>query len=111
MEDSQNGCETDPDHRGECQAEQRAGVPIRTEIHDRGCPGLFLIVQPSGAKSWALRYRVAGKSRKLTLGGGELALASARTSLRWSRMSPSSGRCSEPIVDGAVQVLQVARRA
>jgi integrase len=58
---------------------QRAGVPIRTEIHDRGCPGLFLIVQPSGAKSWALRYRVAGKSRKLTIAGGELALAAART--------------------------------
>jgi integrase len=61
---------------------QRAGAPIRTEIHDRGCPGLFLIVQPSGAKSWALRYRVAGKSRKLTIGGAEiteLSLAAART--------------------------------
>ena len=57
---------------------QRAGGPIRTEIHDRGCPGLFLIVQPSGAKSWALRYRVAGKSRKLTLGGVELSLMDAR---------------------------------
>ena len=55
----------------------RAGAPIRTEIHDRGCPGLYLIVQPSGAKSWALRYRIAGKSRKLTL-GAELNLAAAR---------------------------------
>ncbi len=44
------------------------GERVRTEIPDRGCPGLFLIVQPSGAKSWALRYRVGGKSRKLTLG-------------------------------------------
>jgi integrase len=31
-------------------------------------PGLYLIVQPSGAKSWAVRYRFAGKPRKHTLG-------------------------------------------
>jgi integrase len=30
--------------------------------------GLYLVIQPSGAKSWAYRYRVDGKSRKLTLG-------------------------------------------
>jgi len=30
--------------------------------------GLYLVVQPSGAKSWALRYRYAGKPKKLTLG-------------------------------------------
>jgi integrase len=40
----------------------------RTEIADRGCKGLYLIVQPSGAKSWAVRYRYQGKPRKLTLG-------------------------------------------
>src|SRR6476660_135777 len=38
----------------------------RVEIHDGR--GLYLVVQPSGAKSWAYRYRVGGKSRKLTLG-------------------------------------------
>jgi integrase len=55
------------------------GAPVRTEIPDRGCPGLFLIVQPSGLKSWAVRYRIAGRSRKLTLdGGGALTLAAAR---------------------------------
>ena len=32
-------------------------------------PGLYLVVQPSGAKSWAVRYRHAGSPRKLTLGG------------------------------------------
>src|SRR3546814_9190181 len=31
-------------------------------------PGLYLVVQPSGAKSWAVRYRHGGKPRKLTLG-------------------------------------------
>jgi integrase len=40
----------------------------RIEISDGGCRGLFLIVQPSGAKSWALRYRFLGKPCKLTLG-------------------------------------------
>jgi integrase len=40
----------------------------RREIHDRGCPGLFLVVQPTGHKSWAVRYRFRGLSRKLTLG-------------------------------------------
>ena len=40
----------------------------RLEIPDGALPGLYLVVQPSGAKSWALRYRNAGKPRKLTLG-------------------------------------------
>jgi len=40
----------------------------RKEIADAGCIGLYLVVQPSGARSWALRYRYLDKSRKLTLG-------------------------------------------
>jgi integrase len=31
-------------------------------------PGLYFVVQPTGSKSWAVRYRHGGKSRKLTLG-------------------------------------------
>src|SRR6266853_3251833 len=38
----------------------------RIELHDGH--GLYLVIQPSGAKSWAYRYRVDGKSCKLTLG-------------------------------------------
>jgi integrase len=38
----------------------------RLELHDGR--GLYLVIQPTGAKSWAYRYRVGGKSRKLTLG-------------------------------------------
>jgi integrase len=40
----------------------------RREIHDRGCPGLFLVIQPTGHRSWAVRYRYRGLPRKLTLG-------------------------------------------
>jgi len=40
----------------------------RREIPDPALSGLYLVAQPSGAKSWALRYRYGGKSRKLTLG-------------------------------------------
>jgi integrase len=40
----------------------------RLEIPDGLLSGLYLVVQPSGAKSWAIRYRADGKSAKLTLG-------------------------------------------
>jgi integrase len=44
--------------------------PKRKENRDGGKhAGLFFIIQPSGAASWALRYRADGASRKLTLGG------------------------------------------
>jgi integrase len=34
-----------------------AGQPVRTELPDGVVSGLYLVVQPSGVKSWALRYR------------------------------------------------------
>jgi len=41
----------------------------RREIADSYLPGLYLVVQPTtGAKSWAVRYRHNGATRKLTLG-------------------------------------------
>jgi integrase len=42
--------------------------PTRQEIPDGLLVGLYLVVQPSGAKSFAVRYRYAGQPRKLTLG-------------------------------------------
>jgi integrase len=48
----------------------------RREISDGGS-GLYLIVQTSGHKSWAVRFRVNGIPRKLTLAAG-LTLAEAR---------------------------------
>jgi integrase len=53
----------------------------RTEYPDAGCPGLYLIVQPSGTRSWAFRYLHNGKTGKKTLGragDGGLSLAAAR---------------------------------
>lgn len=50
---------------------------IRREIPDPGCRGLYVVVQPSGARGFAVRYRLAGKSRKLTLPPG-IGLAAAR---------------------------------
>ena len=41
---------------------------VRREIPDGGLSGLYVIVQPSGIKSFALRYRINGKTKKLTLG-------------------------------------------
>jgi hypothetical protein len=39
------------------------------EHPDGNVRGLYLNVQASGHKSWTVRYRVAGKPKKLTLGG------------------------------------------
>lgn len=39
----------------------------RIEVPDRDCPGLYLVVFPSGMKSWAIRYRIAGRHRRLTV--------------------------------------------
>lgn len=41
---------------------------VRREIPDTKPSGLYLIIQPTGSKSWAVRYRFGGRSRKLTLG-------------------------------------------
>ncbi|MEI9410858.1 tyrosine-type recombinase/integrase [Mesorhizobium salmacidum] len=61
----------------------------RIERPDAALPGLYLVIQPSGVKSWALRYRFAGSPKKLTIGpvltersepaGGELPLGAAMT--------------------------------
>jgi len=40
----------------------------RREIPDGRVGGLYLIIQPSGKRSWAVRYRFGGKACKFTLG-------------------------------------------
>lgn len=58
----------------------------RAEIADSEVRGLYLVVQRSGAKSWALRFRHDGQPRKLTLGTyPTLSLADAREKAREKR--------------------------
>lgn len=52
----------------------------RREIPDAGAAGLYLVVQPTGGKSWAARYRFDGKPIKLALGKYPImSLAEARS--------------------------------
>jgi len=52
----------------------------RKEIPDALMPGLYLVTQPTGAKSWAVRYRHHGRPRKHTLGSyPAIDLKTART--------------------------------
>jgi integrase len=51
----------------------------RQEIPDGGCRGLYLVAQPSGARSWAIRFRLDGKPAKHTIGSyPTVSLAEAR---------------------------------
>ena len=65
----------------------------RLELPDGHLPGLYLVVQPgSGAKSWAVRYRHAGKPRKLTLGPFPLlSLGDARDAARTALQAVAKG--------------------
>jgi len=51
--------------------------PNRREIPDGAARGLYVILQPNGRISYAVRYRLNGKPKKLTLDRG-LTLAEAR---------------------------------
>lgn len=61
------------------QIEKLAKPAARREIPDGKIGGLYLVVQPSGSKSWALRYRAAGAPKKFTIGPyPAIGLAAAR---------------------------------
>jgi integrase len=64
--------------------QQAKAGQARTEIPDAVVPGLYLVVQPTGVKSWAVRYRVGKRTRKLTLQGRYpvLSLVKARDAAR-----------------------------
>lgn len=85
-------------------AKLKADPARRREIPDGLLPGLYLLVQPSGRKSWAVRYRSAGAPRKLTLGGyPALELAHAREAAREALRTVQKG--ADP-----AQAKQAARR-
>lgn len=65
----------------------------RQEFGDELVTGLYLIVQPSGAKSWAIRYRVNGKPKKHTIGPyPAVTLADARTLAKQGLAAVANGR-------------------
>lgn len=79
----------------------------RLELPDGALPGFYLVVQPSGSKSWAIRYRADGKTRKFTLGPyPRLGLAEARERARTALQAVSEGR--DP---GAEQVVALQEQA
>jgi integrase len=65
---------------------------VRREIADGGCAGLYLLLQPSGHRSWAVRYRVGGRSAKLTIGSWpEVSLLDARVAAAAARKRVKQG--------------------
>jgi integrase len=92
------------------------GKPIRTEIPDAVCRGLYLVVQPSGVKSYAVRYRRASddQTRKLTLDraddGTLLGLAAARVAASQVMLLVSQGQ--DPAADkAATKALAIEQEA
>lgn len=79
----------------------------RREIADGGLPGLYLVVQPSGSMSWAIRYRFGGRPRKMTVGNYPLfGLAKARELAGAALRSVAEGK--DP---GAVKLSEAAARS
>ena len=79
---------------------------VRREIPDGGCRGLYFIVQASGARSWACRYRVSGKSVKLTIGSyPTMSLAEARSNATAALVALAKG------IDPATEKRDAARLA
>jgi integrase len=64
---------------------------VREETRDPDCRGLYVVVQPTGRKSYAVRYRFDGRSRKLTLPRG-ITLAAARKAAAHALHEVEQGR-------------------
>jgi integrase len=65
---------------------------VRREIADGGCAGLYLLLQPSGHRSWAVRYRFNGRPMKLTIGSWpEVSLLDARVAAAAARKRVKQG--------------------
>jgi integrase len=65
--------------------------PNRYEVPDTRSRGLYAVIQPSGKKGFAVRYRFAGQTRKLTLQPG-VTLAAARKLASDAMLDIAQGR-------------------
>jgi integrase len=64
----------------------------RYELPDAALPCFYLVVQPSGYKSFALRYRAAGRPRKLSIGAfPKISLEAARKLAREAAVAVARG--------------------
>lgn len=65
----------------------------RQEVPDSLCTGLYLVIQPTGKKSWQVRYRHGGTHRRMTLGNYPvLSLADARQRARSTLAAATEGQ-------------------
>jgi integrase len=80
----------------------KANPHSRREIPDGLLAGLYLIVQPTGSKSWAVRYRRGTRSRKHTLGPyPALGLKEAREQARKALLRVHDG--GDPGIDKKIE--------
>lgn len=81
----------------------------RREIPDDIVRGLYLVVQPTGAKSWAARFRVGGRPQKLTIGPYPLfGLPEARAVARGAIRRASEG--GDPTLEKKLARTEAGRR-
>jgi integrase len=86
--------------------------PKRVEHADGKVAGLFFITQPSGATSWALRYRADGSSRKFTLGSfPSLDLKAARRAAEEARGAIAKGEDPAAAKTAAREAAKAEREA
>lgn len=66
----------------------------RREVPDGLLSGLYFVVQPSGTKSWAVRYRFEGRPKKYTIPGAypAIGLGDARELARAALRAVAEGR-------------------
>jgi integrase len=86
--------------------------PKRVEHADGKVAGLFFITQPSGAASWAVRYRIDGAPRKVTLGPfAVLDLKAARRAAEEARGAIARGEDPAAAKTAAREAAKAERKA
>lgn len=84
----------------------------RNEIADDLRPGLYLVIQTTGAKSWAVRYRFGDGPWKHTLGRyPNIGLKSARELAREALENAAAGRNPATLKVEAVRAAEAAKTA
>ena len=76
----------------EATARNMKAGSARKEVPEGIVTGLYLVVQPSGVKSWAFRYRSHGRPKKITFGKySAITLAAAREMGRETLLAVAKG--------------------